>query len=358
MLGPPPPHISPTKMRNQQIRRVVCRPTGRFALHHWRGHGRAEYRKIVLASHCRRCDSRGTYIPEQEAGVSDPTPNSVITLRTFTADDLSAAHALSMAVRWRHRPEDWRFAARIGEGIAAVNEHGEVLGTAFSWAFGPNAATLGMLIVKPGHQRRGIGRAMIEHWVRTLESRTLLLHASDAGWPLAERLGFRRIGRVHQHQGAAFQPPLVSLPPGERLRPLGANDLPRLIELATRASGLDRSHLLPKLLDVGSGIALDKDGTLIGFSVFRRFGDGHVIGPVVAPHSPDSCRARALISHWLAANAGMFVRVDTPADLGLSNWLEGVGLPLVDYIEKTERGTPITVDTEFNQFAITSQALW
>ncbi|HKT98502.1 MAG TPA: GNAT family N-acetyltransferase [Paraburkholderia sp.] len=290
--------------------------------------------------------------------MSDPTPNSVITLRAFTADDLSAAHALSAAVRWRHRPEDWRFAARIGEGIVAVDDSGAIVGTAFAWAFGNDAATLGMLIVKPGYQRSGIGRAMIEHWMQALGSRTLLLHASDAGLPLVERLGFKRFGRIHQHQGAAFQPPLVSLPPGERLRPIGASDLPRLIELATRASGLDRSAMLPKLLETASGIALDRDGTLIGFALFRRFGDGHVIGPVIAPDSPDACRAKALISHWLASNAGMFVRIDTPNDLGLSEWLEGVGLPVVDTIEKTERGAPLPVDTEFRQFAITSQAVW
>lgn len=290
--------------------------------------------------------------------MSDPTPNSVITLRAFTADDLSAAHALSAAVRWRHRPEDWRFAARIGDGIVAVDESGAIVGTAFAWAFGSNAATLGMLIVKPSHQRSGIGRAMIEHWMQTLDSRTLLLHASDAGLPLVERLGFRHIGRIHQHQGAAFQPPLVSLPAGERLRPIGASDLPRLIELATRASGLDRAAMLPKLLETANGIALDRDGTLIGFALFRRFGDGHVIGPVIAPDSPDACRAKALISHWLASNAGMFVRIDTPIDLGLSDWLEGVGLPLVDTIEKTEHGAPLPIDGEFKQFAITSQAVW
>lgn len=290
--------------------------------------------------------------------MSAPSSNCVITLRAFTPDDLPAAHALSSAVRWRHRPEDWRFAAQIGEGIVALDEHGETVGTAFAWLFGEQAATLGMFIVTPSHQRRGIGRAMIEHWMRKLAQRTLLLHASDAGWPLVERLGFTRIGRIHQHQGAAFQPPLVALPPGERLRPIGANDLPRLVELATRGSGLDRSAMLPALLETASGIALDRDGTLIGFALFRRFGDGHVIGPVVVPASPDDCRAKALISHWLALHAGMFVRIDTPAGLGLSSWLEAVGLPLVDHIERTVRGTPLPADDTYTQFALTSQAVW
>jgi GNAT superfamily N-acetyltransferase len=290
--------------------------------------------------------------------VLDRIPHSGISLREFADDDLSAAHALSRAVRWRHRPDDWRFAARTGKGVVAIDEEGVLVGSAFAWEFGADAATIGMLIVAPDHARHGIGRAMITHWMHALEPRTLLLHASDAALPLAEQLGFRRLGCIHQHQGAAFHPPLVSLPPGERLRPLGANDTPRLVALASRASGLDRAALLPALLDIASGIALDRDGELIGFALFRRFGDGYVIGPVIAPESPDSSRAKALISHWLASNAGMFLRIDTPVELGLSDWLEDVGLPLVDQIERTISGPMPAVDSSLKQFAITSQAVW
>ncbi|MEX3934469.1 GNAT family N-acetyltransferase [Paraburkholderia phymatum] len=296
-------------------------------------------------------------LQNEEAGVPDPNSNGVIAYRPFTSDDIAAAHALSSAVRWRHRPDDWCFAARTGQGFVAEDGSG-VIGTALSWRFGREAATLGMLIVAPGRQRRGVGRKLIELLIEDLGTRTLLIHASPAGLPLCEQFGFRSIGTIHQHQGAAFQPPLVSLPAGERLRPLGVNDAPRLVELASRASGLDRRELLPQLLDISSGIALDRDGELIGFALFRRFGDGHVIGPVIAPGSPDASRAKALISHWLALNAGMFVRVDTPVEHGLSTWLEGLGLPHVDSIERMMRNGPLPVDAQFKQFAIASQAVW
>ena len=296
-------------------------------------------------------------LQNEEAGVSDPSKNGGIDYRPFTSDDIPAAHALSSAVRWRHRPDDWRFAARIGQGFVAEDESG-VIGTALAWRFGREAATLGMIIVAPDRQRSGIGRKLIELLMDDLGPRTLLIHASPAGRSLCERLGFHSVGTIHQHQGAAFQPPLVSLPPGERLRPLGVNDAPRLVELASRASGLDRRELIPALLDIASGIALDRDGELIGFALFRRFGDGHVIGPVVAPDSPDSSRAKALISHWLALNAGMFVRVDTPVECGLSSWLEGLGLPHVDSIEQMMRNGPLPVDAQIKQYALTSQAVW
>ena len=287
----------------------------------------------------------------------DEMNGGVIQYRDFTPDDLPAALALSGAVRWRHRADDWRFAARTGRGFAAFD--GDTLvGTALAWQFGSEAATLGMFIVAPGHQRRGVGRGLIERLVEAVGPRTVLIHASSEGRPLCEALGFDHIGTTNQHQGAAFQPPLVSLPPGERLRPIGAKDTPRLVELASRASGLDRASLLPPLLDLSSGIALDRDGELLGFALFRRFGDGHVIGPVVAPVSPDECRAKALISYWLALNAGMFVRVDTPVAYGLSKWLEGLGLPQVDSIEQMAlNGTP-RHDQTLRQFALTNQAVW
>ncbi|WP_407670871.1 GNAT family N-acetyltransferase [Paraburkholderia franconis] len=288
----------------------------------------------------------------------DSSNNDVVQYRAFTLDDIPAAHALSMSVKWRHRADDWRFAARLGSGFAAVDEQAALVGTALAWRFGASAATLGMFIVSPEHQRRGIGRGLLDRLMAELPSRMLLIHASNEGKPLCEERGFTRIDTIRQHQGAAFQPPLVSLPPGERLRPIGAKDTPRLAELASRATGMDRTELLPQLLDVASGIALDRDGELTGFALFRRFGDGHVIGPVIAPESPDQSRAKALISYWLALNAGMFVRVDTPLRYGLSSWLEGLGLPLVDTIEQMAlNGTPSTDDT-LTQFALTSQALW
>ncbi|SEJ59278.1 GNAT family N-acetyltransferase [Paraburkholderia diazotrophica] len=288
----------------------------------------------------------------------DSSNNDVVRYRAFTLDDIPAAHALSMSVKWRHRADDWRFAARLGSGFAAVDQHGALVGTALAWQFGASAATLGMFIVSPEHQRRGIGRRLLDRLMAKLPTQMLLIHASNEGKPLCEERGFTRIDTIRQHQGAAFQPPLVSLPPGERLRPIGAKDTPRLAELASRATGMDRTELLPQLLDVASGIALDREGELIGFALFRRFGDGHVIGPVIAPESPDQSRAKALISYWLALNAGMFVRVDTPLRYGLSSWLEGLGLPLVDTIEQMAlNGTPSTDDT-LTQFALTSQALW
>lgn len=112
--------------------------------------------------------------------------------------------------------------------------------------------------------------------------------------------------------------------------------------------------MIDALLDVANGIALDRDGELLGFALFRRFGRGHVIGPVVAP---DALRAQALISHWLALNEGIFVRIDVPGDSGLSDWLQGLGLPRVDTVVAMARGDAPVRDPALRTFAAVNQAL-
>lgn len=278
--------------------------------------------------------------------------------RPFTAADIDAAHALTVELKWPHRAEDWQFVANIGTGFVAVLDS-RLVGTVLCWKYGAQTSSLGMVIVSPAHQGLGIGRRLTEMALEQLGARATILHATEAGRPLYEKLGFAPVGTLDQHQGAALQPPLAQLPASERLRPLGVNDTPRLIELASRASGLDRTSVLPALLEAAEGIGLDRDGELIGFALFRRFGRGRAIGPVVAPRDEDPVRAKALIGHWLASNPGMFIRLDTPGDSGLTQWLESLGLTRVDTVVKMARNAAQlpAPDETFAQYGIINQAI-
>jgi GNAT superfamily N-acetyltransferase len=296
--------------------------------------------------------------PEPLSALSVPSTLSTVIFRPFTPDDIAAAHALSLEVKWPHRADDWRLVADAGSGFVALSGD-RIVGTALCWKYGENGASLGMVIVAPDQQGRGIGRELMERLLEVLGGRTTVLHATPAGQPLYEKLGFRAIGTINQHQAIDFHVPQIVLKPGEQLRPLQAADTPRLIDLATSASGLDRSALLPALLDVARGVALERDGVVLGFALLRPFGRGHAIGPVVVENSADEStrRAQALIVHCLAANAGAFTRIDTPGDSGLTSWLEELGLKRVDTVIKMSRnGTPAS-DPSVEQFAIVNQAL-
>jgi len=286
------------------------------------------------------------------AAVGRALPDGV-SLRRLTTNDLEAAQALSREFQWPHRLEDWQFAVAHGQGVAAVRD-GELVGTAVHWQWGKQHATVGLVVVAPRMQGQRVGQHLMHAVMAGLDGRTVLLHATPEGRGLYERMGFAITGEVRQHQGLATPAQLVALPQGMRLRPLGRNDAKTLAALDARSAGMPREAMLRKLLADGEAVVLASGGEAVGFSVVRRFGRGHAIGPVVAP---DLAGAQALIGHWCSHYAGKFLRIDVDAASGLPEWLEAQGLPRVDTVTTMVRGGPLERGPAVGGWALVSQAM-
>jgi GNAT superfamily N-acetyltransferase len=273
--------------------------------------------------------------------------------RKFARTDVAAAHRLSLDVGWPHRLEDWRFVQRLGSGYVATDGAG-VVGTILTWKHDARHASLGMVIVSPERQGRGIGRELMKRALRDVARRSVMLNATQAGVPLYEKLGFVAVGAIEQHQGIAQPVPALALERGERLRPMGAGDTPELAALAARAAGMSRGRVLKPLLGIAKAIVLARDDEILGFALFRRFGRGYSIGSVVAP---DAGRAKALIGHWVAMHPGKFLRIDVDGASGLAPWLEGIGLEKAGRVVTMVKGNAPRQDPGVRTFAIVSQAL-
>ena len=278
---------------------------------------------------------------------------AMVDLRRMTAEDLAAAHDLSHEQKWPHRIEDWEMMFSLGSGYVAERD-GEIVGTAMSWLYGEDTATLGMVIVSPNAQGMGTGRRLMDAVLDDLKGRTVMLNATDEGLPLYRKMGFEPMGSIFQHQGAAFAVPMAELIPDERVRPLGNKDMDVLRTLARRATGMDRDKLLDALVPGAQGVVLTRSNEPVGFALFRRFGRGYVVGPTIAP---DTGGAKALISHWLGSNSGIFCRLDVPEESGLSGWLDELGLPCVGRVMRMTRGQHPKADPDLRIFSLTTQAL-
>lgn len=285
--------------------------------------------------------------------MTNQTSNTGTTYRRMTADDLPAAHGLTQVLRWAHRLEDWQFLLHVGTGFVA-EESGTLIGTGLCWKFGNTHASLGLIIVSPERQGKGIGRELMSLVLEELGDRCVLLNATPAGQPLYEKLGFMPTGTVDQHQGTMQQTAPVALAAGERIRPVRFADLQALAALATCALGMPREEMMAQVLNMADGVLIEKGGEVLGFSMMRRFGRGHMIGPVVAP---DTERAKALIAHWAEAYAGSFVRVDATGATGLTAWLESIGLPLIEPGVAMVRGQAPASDGTVKQYAVLNQAI-
>jgi len=278
---------------------------------------------------------------------------TIMGLRRMTPQDLVAAHALSKQQKWPHRVEDWDMMLGLGFGYV-LEQDGEVVSTAMAWRFGADAAAIGMVIVAPKVQGRGIGRRLMDALLADLGDRIVRLNATEAGLPLYRKLGFVECGSILQHQGAAFSVPMADLMADERVRPLGSKDMETLRSLTLRATGMNRDALLDALVVGSQGVVLTRDHDPVGFSLFRRFGRGYVVGPTIAP---DIGGAKALISHWLGSNSGIFCRIDVPQESGLAVWLDSLGLPCVGRVVRMVRGPTPPVDPTATVFSLTTQAL-
>lgn len=285
--------------------------------------------------------------------VSAETSEGSLVLRGFAETDIAAAQAISAEVGWPHRREDWLMAWQFGRGIVAEWD-GAVVGTALAWEYGEALATIGLVTVAPQYQKRGLGRMMMQRLMAQLADRVLMLHATRAGMPLYRELGFRPVGSIRQCEGTAFHGDPVMLPPGERLRPMVRSDLASLTALDCEAFGAPRDALMAALMSDARGVVLDRAGRPAGFAMLRRFGRGHVIGPVVAH---DMRAAQGLIGHWLGSQQGKLLRLDVPEESGLAPWLQQLGFSVSEPVEAMLRGPMPPRTGTVGRFALVSQAL-
>lgn len=269
--------------------------------------------------------------------------------RPMTAADVPAAHALSVALKWPHRAQDWAILQSVADGFVALDE-GRVIGSAFACHQG-QWSTIGLVIVSDDYQGHGIGRRLMDLALDSIGPRTALLNATVAGAPLYRKMGFVEFGQIQQRQGHVIAPTAPAHPP----RVLGAADQARVITLANAATGLERSAVMQSVLaDVEQLVGIEVDGQLHAFAAIRPFGRGRCLGPLVAQNLD---QAHQLIAHLLAPLADAFVRIDIPVGCGLEGLLDSVGLKGVDTVTCMSRGEVPQASAGVQAFALVTQAI-
>jgi predicted N-acetyltransferase YhbS len=247
-----------------------------------------------------------------------------LTARPMRMEDVPALHPLSIGVQWPHRPEDWAMLIRLGQGVVAEDEIGRVVGSAMWWPMGPDLARICMVITTPRLQEQGAARWLMQQIAGPIGARDKVLTATRAALRLYLSLGFRPGLTVHQHQGIVAETPTVV--PGAR--PMTAADEAAVRALDAAAFTAERRAVLDELLAASEGTVLERRGEIVGFALCRRFGRGHVVGPVVAASEAD---ALALVTPHVAAHVGRFLRLDTlEAEGPFRAYLEACGLSLYD----------------------------
>lgn len=261
---------------------------------------------------------------------SQPRPLVDLPVRRLTRDDLVPCADLSEDRGWPRDEHRWGLLLTASRGYGIDDPEGKgLMATCVVTPYGSRMAAIGMLLVAERHSGRGIARHLMDRVIESTGGVPLGLHATAAGRPLYEKLGFTAVGTTERVSGT-FRPaagpggPAASGRPGLTVRPASAGDLQAMLRLDAEALGLDRTSLLARLPAFADHLRVaEESGELVGYAALWPSAESHVVGPLVAR---DTATAKLLVTS-LAGATDRPLRVDADArHTELLDWFKASGL--------------------------------
>lgn len=160
----------------------------------------------------------------------------------------------------------------------------ELIAASAIYPYGTSLASLGIVMVRPDQQRRGVGTTIVRHCLARLREETVVsLIATPAGQPVYEALGFQIVEHVHRYE---LEFPIVpqAAQSASLVSSLQPEVLPNLVALDAAACGGNRRATYQGLfkMDPSGVVARDEAGALQGFAIAVRGAGRLLVGPVVA----------------------------------------------------------------------------
>ncbi len=265
----------------------------------------------------------------------------VLTIRQLVPSDVAFAMRMVEIAGWNQVSSDWERLMRVGPGGCFLAEWlGEPAGTATATQYGLDCAWIGMVLVDPGYQRRGIGMGSIGHcieYLRSLGVRTIKLDATDQGRPVYLKQGFMDECPTLRHVGELKA---SDVPRGSCTIERWSERYEAAVRLLDRqAFAADRSPLVSVLAEQQPDLALVAvDGReVVGYGLARPGRLYGYLGPIIAKRMSVAQRLALELAGRLSQRT---VLLDTTAlDERWCEWLQGSGLTVQRRLTRMYLGT-------------------
>lgn len=230
--------------------------------------------------------------------------------------DIPSLVELSSALGWDYSTEDLTTIFASGIAYGHKTESGKLISSAAVFPYGPELASLGMVMVDPQHRRKGLGQTATQKVMESLPDKNtpVMLVATQQGYPMYEKMGYRTVGTLHKFIADTYQPQEHQTDLTDyHIQQLTADNFIEILRLDTDSLGTERrTFLQARIKQSQTGVILrrTKDNTPAGFALSIPGTAVTILGPVTAPNPT---LAFALIDH-LARQTNAPLRIDIPSE--------------------------------------------
>lgn len=272
--------------------------------------------------------------------------------RKMERKDVPSGLSLCRSATWNQLSRDWEiFLTLDPEGSrVCIDDDERVIGTVTTLRYSNHFSWIGMVLVDPAHQRKGIGLKLLEQALEILKNEdSVKLDATPAGRQVYVKLGFK-----DEYSLSRMSAPSVNTQHlvASTATALEHDDLDSVKLFDQKVFGADRLPLLRWMMEGAPDLAfkVGKGKQLKGYCFGRPGYRFTQIGPVVAT---DAEVARELVSAALKRCENIPVVLDVPHhDESWSAWIRMLGFLELRPFVRMYRGKNNWSGVPGNQYAI------
>ena len=197
------------------------------------------------------------------------------------AEDFTFAVQLANTMDWNMAEEDFEFMLKLEpHGSFVLFDNEEQVGIATCISYG-KTGWFGNLAIKDEHRRKGAGTFLVKHAVNYLRTR----HVETVGlYAYQHLIGFyEKVGFKPHDDFAVLRGKTVPIESEETFREANEDDVPALIEFASRCLEDDRQKLLKTILLCKSNLCYfsPQNNEISGFVAAKVYDEMAEIGPLL-----------------------------------------------------------------------------
>ncbi|WCF08998.1 GNAT family N-acetyltransferase [Paenibacillus thiaminolyticus] len=226
--------------------------------------------------------------------------------------DIPGLIALSDSVGWDYDEPELVTILSAGRVFGHKTEQGSLVSSSAVLPYGEELASIGMVIVHPAYQGRGLGKAAVEACMGTVSKQAaVMLIATKEGEPLYKKLGFGAVTCVHKMVAERYSAEFPVHEAGQyEMEPFDGVCLDQVHRLDRWAVGAERHAFLhSRIRQAKQCVVLrDKAKQIAGYGLAVAGPVHLVLGPIIAPNP----EAAACLIHHLASGHDGKLRIDVP----------------------------------------------